>query len=157
MRGEDGRSEGLKQRVDTALHLCYIVMDNNVVQMFWENLMFSTTPLGEAEELILLAIIKLGGNAYGVTVRREIELATGRPVAYGAIYVSLDRLERKGFVDSWEGEPTKQRGGRSRRYYSVNGMGHDALRHHQHVLTERDAARNRLLGFDSVRIIGAEG
>lgn len=100
--------------------------------------------LGSFEELILLAILKMGGNAYGVTIKRELEAATNKSVAYGAVYVTLDRLERKGYLDSHEGEPTKERGGRAKRFYTVNGAGEDALRAHARALVEIEAARRQL-------------
>ena len=71
--------------------------------------------LGEFEQLLLLAIVHLGEDAYGVTIRQEVEARTGRDVAIGALYTSLDRLERKGFVRSTMSEPTPDRGGRSLR------------------------------------------
>jgi PadR family transcriptional regulator, regulatory protein PadR len=83
--------------------------------------------LGEFEQSVLLAIVHLADDAYGVTIRREIEARTGRSVAVGALYTALDRLERKGFVASRMSEPTSQRGGRSRRYFRVRPSGVAAL------------------------------
>ena len=83
--------------------------------------------LGEFEHLLLLAVIRLGDGAYGVTMRREIEDRTGRPVTLGAIYPTMDRLEKKGLVSSSMSEPTKERGGRSRRYFRLEPAGLDAL------------------------------
>jgi len=84
--------------------------------------------LGEFEQLLLLAIVRLGDDAYGVTIRREIESRTGREVAIGALYTALDRLERKGFVRSAMSEPTTERGGRSRRHFRIKPAGAAALR-----------------------------
>jgi DNA-binding PadR family transcriptional regulator len=84
--------------------------------------------LGEFEQLLLLAIVHLSDNAYGVTIRREIEERTGRDVATGAIYTALDRLERKGFVRSAMSEPTAERGGRSKRHFRIKAAGAAALR-----------------------------
>jgi PadR family transcriptional regulator PadR len=84
--------------------------------------------LGEVEHLILLAIVRLGDTAYGVTIRQEIEQRTGRELAIGALYTALDRLERKGFVRSSLSDPTPERGGRSRRYYRLKPAGASALR-----------------------------
>src|SRR5689334_14209261 len=84
--------------------------------------------LGEFEQLVLLAIARLGDDAYGVTIRREIEERTGRDVAIGALYTSLDRLERKGFVRSTMSEPKQERGGRSRRHFWIKPAGAAALR-----------------------------
>jgi DNA-binding PadR family transcriptional regulator len=88
----------------------------------------SRDSLGEFEQLVLLAIAHLGAEAYGVTVRREIERRTGRSVAVGALYTALDRLERKGCVASSMSDPTPERGGRSRRYYRLRAAGATALR-----------------------------
>src|SRR5689334_14123082 len=84
--------------------------------------------LGEFEQSLLLAIVHLGDNAYGVTIRQEIEARTGREVAIGALYTSLARLERKGYVRSTMSDPTPQRGGRSKRYFLVSASGAAALR-----------------------------
>lgn len=84
--------------------------------------------LGEVEHLILLAIVRLGDAAYGVTIRQEIEQRTGRELAIGALYTALERLARKGFVRSSLSDPTPLRGGRSRRYYRLKPAGASALR-----------------------------
>lgn len=84
--------------------------------------------LGEFEQIVLLAMLRLGKNAYGVPIRREIEKRTRRPVAIGALYRTLDRLEEKGYVASWFGDPTPERGGRSKRYFRVEPLGTAALR-----------------------------
>ncbi len=83
--------------------------------------------LGEFEQLLLLAVLRLGEDAYGVTIRREIEERTGREVSLGAIYPTMDRLEEKGLLTSFMGEPTGERGGRSRRYFTVLPEGVRAL------------------------------
>lgn len=82
--------------------------------------------LGDFEEVVLLAILALGENAYGVPIRSRLEDA-GRKTSVGALYVTFDRLETKGLVESWEGEATPQRGGRAKKYFRVTGAGHDAL------------------------------
>lgn len=84
--------------------------------------------LGEFEQLLLLAIVRLGDEAYGVTIRREIEARTGRDVAIGALYTALNRLERKGFVGSVMSAPTAERGGRSKRHFRLKAAGAGALR-----------------------------
>lgn len=86
------------------------------------------TGLGELEQLVLLALARLGDGAYGAGVRREIHARTGRSVSPGTIYPTLDRLERKGCVRSWSGEPTAERGGRSRRHYALMPAGLAELR-----------------------------
>ena len=83
--------------------------------------------LGEFEYLLLLAVLRLGEGAYGVTMRREIEERTGRPVTLGSIYPTMDRLEAKGLVRSTMSEPTKKRGGRSRRFFRLEPAGREAL------------------------------
>lgn len=70
--------------------------------------------LGEFEQIVLLAMLRLGKNAYGVPIRREIDKRTRRAAAIGALYRTLDRLEEKGYVASWFADPTPERGGRSR-------------------------------------------
>jgi PadR family transcriptional regulator PadR len=84
--------------------------------------------LGEFEHLVLLAVLRLGDDAYGVPIRREIEKRTGRALTVGALYRTLDRLEAKGYVTSWFGDPTPERGGRSRRYFKVRPVGLRTLR-----------------------------
>ncbi len=83
----------------------------------------SSANLGEFEQIVLLAILRLGDAAYGVSIRREIEERAGRRTAPGALYTTLDRLEDKGLVSSRLGEPTPQRGGRAKRYYHVTSAG----------------------------------
>jgi DNA-binding PadR family transcriptional regulator len=83
--------------------------------------------LGEFEHIIVLALLRLEDRAYGVTVRQEIELRTDREVSIGAVYATLDRLERKGYVTSYRGDPTPERGGRSKRFFRVTGDGVEAV------------------------------
>jgi DNA-binding PadR family transcriptional regulator len=83
--------------------------------------------LGEFEQLILLAVLRLGDSAYAVPIRREIARRARRAPARGAVYVTLDRLEEKGHLDSWLGDPAAERGGRPRRYYRVRPAGVRAL------------------------------
>lgn len=89
--------------------------------------MKSAASLGEFEQLVLLAILRLGDEAYGVTIRAEILACTGREVAPGALYTTLDRLEEKGIVRSRFGDATPQRAGRPRRYFALTKTGHAAL------------------------------
>jgi PadR family transcriptional regulator PadR len=79
--------------------------------------------LGEFEYLLLTAAVRLGEDAYGAAIRREIEEATGRRCSIGALYTTLDRLETKGFVKTWMGDSTPQRGGRAKRMVSVTVKG----------------------------------
>ena len=78
---------------------------------------------GEFEQVVLLAVLRLGNNAYGVTVLSEIAKRTGRRIAPGALYTTLDRLEEKGWLASRMGDPTPARGGRAKRYYTVTAAG----------------------------------
>ena len=84
--------------------------------------------LGEFEQVVLLAILRLGDGAYAIPVREEIEARTGRQVARGALYTALERLEAKKCVRSSMSDPLPERGGRSRRYYAVTPAGLTALR-----------------------------
>jgi PadR family transcriptional regulator, regulatory protein PadR len=86
------------------------------------------TYLGQFEEMLLLTVLYLGDQAYGVRIRQTVEQALEKSVAIGAVYTTLDRLERKGFVSSWQGDPTPERGGRAKRYFRVEGAGEQALR-----------------------------
>ena len=83
--------------------------------------------LGEFEQLCLLAVVRLGANAYGVTILDEIEKRTGREPNIGSIYATLDRMEEKGFVSSKLGEATAVRGGRPKRYFKIEAPGVEAL------------------------------
>ena len=84
--------------------------------------------LGSLEHIVLLAVLRLGADAYGMTVRREIETATRRDISIGAVYATLVRLESKGFVRSQAGAPTAERGGRAKRYFHTTAAGQSALR-----------------------------
>ncbi len=84
--------------------------------------------LGEFEILLLMALVRLGEDAYGAAVHREIEERSGRSAAVGAVYTGLARLERDGLLTSTVGDPTPERGGRRRRLYRVEGAGLEALR-----------------------------
>jgi PadR family transcriptional regulator, regulatory protein PadR len=90
--------------------------------------------LGEFEQIVLLAVLRLGDHAYGVPIRREIEQRTARSLTVGALYRTLDRLEAKGFVRSWFSDPTPERGGRSKRYFKVAAPALKALRESRNAL-----------------------
>jgi PadR family transcriptional regulator, regulatory protein PadR len=79
--------------------------------------------LGEFELMILLTLIRLGDDAYGVPISKELLRTTGRDVALASVYAALDRLERKGLVSSALGDPTPARGGRAKRYFHVTQQG----------------------------------
>jgi PadR family transcriptional regulator PadR len=90
--------------------------------------------LGEFEHIIVLALLRLEDQAYGVTVRQEIEFRTERDVSIGAVYATLARLETKGYVKSHRGDPTPERGGRSKRFFRVTAKGLAAVNRTQHAL-----------------------
>jgi PadR family transcriptional regulator, regulatory protein PadR len=79
--------------------------------------------LGEFELIVMLVLIRLGEDAYGVPISREIEETSGREVSIGSVYATLERLEHKCFVSSSLGEPTAERGGRAKRYFHVTKRG----------------------------------
>jgi PadR family transcriptional regulator PadR len=95
--------------------------------------------LGEFEHIIVLALLRLEDRAYGVTVRQEIQFRIKRDVSIGAVYATLDRLERKGFVKSHRGDPTPERGGRSKRFFRVTAKGIEAVNRAQHALQSMTA------------------
>ena len=94
-----------------------------------------TAPLGDFEQLVLLGVLRLADEAYGASIRQEIHARSGRDVSINAVYTTLDRLEGKGFVRSWVGEPTPQRGGRRRKFYALKPPGVAALRQAYRALT----------------------
>ena len=89
---------------------------------------------GEWELMVALALMRLGEDAYGVPICREIEEQTGREVAVGSVYATLERLEEKGFVSSKLGEPTAERGGRAKRYFRMTSNGIREVRRTQRAL-----------------------
>lgn len=91
--------------------------------------------LGDFEQMVMIALLRLGDDAYGMRVRQEIEQRTGRETSIGAVYATLDRLQEKGFVKSSLGKPASERGGRAKRTFVLTAKGsqalessHDALR-----------------------------
>ena len=95
--------------------------------------------LGSLELIVLLALARLGSDAYGMTVRREIEKRTGRNVSIGAIYATLERLEGKGYLSSFTGEPTAERGGRAKRLFQIEAEGERALATSQEAIRRMSA------------------
>jgi len=85
--------------------------------------------LGELEQIVLLAVLRLGDEAYAVPILEQIEAQTGRTLARGALYTALDRLEAKGCLRSRLGNPLPERGGRARRYFTVTAAAVQALKH----------------------------
>lgn len=92
--------------------------------------------LGEFEQLVLLAILQLRGEAYGVSIVDEIEQRTGRAVSRAAVYVTLRRLEAKGLVSSWMSESTPERGGKPRRCVRVEPRGSNLLRESREAVNQ---------------------
>ena len=90
--------------------------------------------LGGFELQVLLAVMRLGGDAYGVPITDTIETASGREIAAGSIYITLDRLEEKCFVTSRLGESTPERGGRAKTYFRITGKGVRVVRAAQRTL-----------------------
>ena len=84
--------------------------------------------LGDFEQLVLMGVLRLEDDAYGAAIRQEIHARSGRDVSINAVYTTLDRLESKGLLRSWTGEPTPQRGGRRRKFYALRPAGVVALR-----------------------------
>jgi PadR family transcriptional regulator, regulatory protein PadR len=100
--------------------------------------------LGSLEQIVLIALVRLGSNAYGMTVRREIEERTGRALSIGAVYATLERLQTKGYVRSFVGEPTAERGGRAKRLFRIEVDGQRALRTTQDTMRRmRAGLKNR--------------
>jgi PadR family transcriptional regulator, regulatory protein PadR len=96
--------------------------------------MADVSALGEFEQVVLLAILRLGDEAYSVAVQNEIVRCTGRDVSRGSIYITLDRLETKGYLRSWLADPTPERGGRAKRYYELRPRAIEALRESRRAL-----------------------
>jgi len=107
----------------------------------------SSNYIGEFEELVLLAIPSQGENAYGVTIRQALEDATNRSITVGSLYTTLSRLEDKGLVQSWVGEPTAERGGRAKKHYKLTGAA-------EVLLKEVQAARQRLMSAETIEGLG---
>ena len=90
--------------------------------------------LGEFELMVMLALMRLDDEAYGVPISHEIERCSGREAALGSVYAALERLEEKGHVTSRLGDPTAERGGRAKRYFKITAQGLHAVRETQKSL-----------------------
>jgi len=106
-------------------------------------------PLGEFETLVLMAILRLGEDAYGIRIRVELEERAGRSSSYGALYTTLDRLEQKGYLSSSIGDPTPERGGRAKRYFQIKATGEAALKQALAATRSMAAGLEPLLGGTS--------
>jgi PadR family transcriptional regulator len=102
--------------------------------------------LGEFELMVMLALIRLSEKAYGVPIAREIETQTGREVVLGSVYATLERLQEKGLVSSYLGDPTPERGGRARRYFRATGKGLQTVHETREALTTLWRALPQLKG-----------
>jgi PadR family transcriptional regulator PadR len=102
--------------------------------------------LGEFEQIVLLAVLRLGDNAYGVTIWEEIEKRTGRATVIGAVYATLERLETKRYIHSRVGDPTAERGGRSKRFFKITAHGMKALERSRQILANMWAGLEPLRG-----------
>jgi DNA-binding PadR family transcriptional regulator len=98
--------------------------------------MTSRSYLGEFELMLLLAVIHLGQEAYGVPISRELEAHRGRDVAVGSVYAALERLEAKGLIESSLGDPTPERGGKAKRYFRITKEGLRQVHETRRVLTK---------------------
>ena len=83
--------------------------------------------IGEFEELVLLTIASLGEEAYGVSIKEDIEKRADRSISIGALHSTITRLEEKGLITSWLGEPTEERGGRRKRFFELTYSGKESL------------------------------
>jgi DNA-binding PadR family transcriptional regulator len=83
--------------------------------------------IGEFEQVVLLSLLRLGNGTFGAAIRRDIQERIGRELPVSVVYVTLQRMEKKGFVKSYVGEPTRERGGRRRRHYLIDTPGEHAL------------------------------
>lgn len=95
--------------------------------------------LGSLEHIVLLAVMRLGDDAYGIAVRKAIESAAARAISIGAVYATLVRLESKGLVASSYGEPTAERGGRAKRYFRLTAHGRSVLQTTHETLQKMSA------------------
>jgi len=85
--------------------------------------------IGEFEELVLLTIASLGDQAYGVAIKEDIEKRSARRISIGALHSTITRLEEKGLIESWLGDPTQERGGRRKRFFEITQQGKVSLHH----------------------------
>ena len=118
----------------------------SIIFTFANHIIMQRIHLGELEELILLIVAKLYGDAYGISVKQELEDQTGRAVNISAIHAALRRLEDKKFVTSAWSEATAERGGRRKRLFSITDEGKVAL---EHVMETRLKIWNQIPGFDT--------
>ena len=114
---DDGYVSRLAMSLDAALEIFYYVDE-----------MAKGDFLGEFEHIVLLSVLRLGDGAHSAMIRTEIENVTGRSSAIGAVHATLERLERKGYVSSWLGQPTAERGGKAKRHFKIEAAGVSVLK-----------------------------
>src|SRR4051812_37530358 len=102
--------------------------------------------LGEFEELVLLTISTLGKDAYGVSIQKDLEERCNRSISIGALHSTITRLEEKGYLKSWTGGATKERGGRSKRFYEITASGKKAV-------TETKLLRDELWQLSKIKLV----
>jgi DNA-binding PadR family transcriptional regulator len=113
---------GVQQKSTAELNfLRYILNIVKYIQDYYAPL------IGEFEQVVLLSLLRLGNGTWGAAIRRDIQERIVRDLPVSVVYVTLQRMERKGFVKSYVGEPTKERGGRRRRHYLIDTAGEQAL------------------------------
>jgi DNA-binding PadR family transcriptional regulator len=105
--------------------------------------------LGEFEELVLLTTAALGEGAYGVSIQQDIEARCNRSISIGALHATITRLEEKGFLKSWMGGATQERGGRSKRFYEITKAG-------KSILSETKALRDELWTVSKLNLSSAK-
>jgi PadR family transcriptional regulator, regulatory protein PadR len=110
-----------RNRLLSSRFLRYIVNIVKHIQDYYAPL------LGEFEQVVLLSLLRLGNGAWGAAIRRDIQERIGRELPVSVVYVTLQRMEKKGWVKSYVGDPTKERGGRRRRHYLIDTPGEHAL------------------------------
>jgi PadR family transcriptional regulator, regulatory protein PadR len=106
----------------------FLLDDIAAPQYLVYNVLMTAKHVGELEHMILLAIVRLGRDAYGMSILRELDERADRKVSRGALYLVLERMVQKGYLDSRMGEPTSERGGRAKRFFELTGAGKEALR-----------------------------
>ncbi|MEJ2541043.1 MAG: helix-turn-helix transcriptional regulator [Gemmatimonadota bacterium] len=104
-----------------------------------------TSHLGELEHMVLLAVLRLGDDAYGRSIREELESRVGRRVSRSVAYVTLERMADKGYLTPRMGEPSPRRGGKAKRFYALTPAGKEALRESGRALRELWAGHEHLL------------
>lgn len=117
-----------------------------VCRLFAQNPNAMAFYLGEFEELVLLTVAALGDGAYGVSIQQDIETRCRRSISIGALHSTITRLEEKGFLKSWLGGATAERGGRSKRFFEVTQAG-------KKVLTESKLLRDELWSLSKAKLI----